>query len=35
LAHGKIAGTVGTLENLAALIDMGYRFINIAQMCSV
>ncbi|HNR67675.1 MAG TPA: aldolase/citrate lyase family protein [bacterium] len=29
LAHGKIAGTVGTLENLAALIDMGYRFINI------
>ena len=29
LAHGKFAGTVGTLENYEELVAMGYRFINI------
>lgn len=28
-AHGKVAGTVGTLDNLDELIGLGYRFINI------
>ena len=27
--HGKIAGTVGGLENMNELLDMGYRFLNI------
>ncbi len=29
LRHGKFAGTVGSADNLAELVDMGYRFINI------
>ncbi|MGC8861775.1 MAG: HpcH/HpaI aldolase family protein [Armatimonadota bacterium] len=28
LANGKFAGTMGSPENLAELLDMGYRFIN-------
>jgi len=28
-AYGKFAGTVGTVDNLPELMDMGYRFINI------
>jgi len=27
--HGKFAGTVGSLDNLRELVDMGYQFINI------
>ncbi len=29
IKHGKIAGTVGNPGNLAQLVDMGYRFVNI------
>ena len=27
--HGKFAGTVGTPQNLAELVEMGYRFVNL------
>ena len=30
-AHGKFAGTVGSLENMDELIELGYRFINIGS----
>lgn len=29
LAHGKFAGTVGGPDNLAELVEMGYRFVNV------
>ena len=29
--HGKFAGTVGTIETLPGLIDMGYQFINLSS----
>ncbi len=29
IAHGKFAGTVGGPDNLAELVEMGYRFVNV------
>ncbi len=29
-AHGKFAGTVGSPDNLAELLDIGYQFVNVA-----
>jgi 4-hydroxy-2-oxoheptanedioate aldolase len=30
-AHGKIAGTVGSVEGMARLVEMGYRFVNVGS----
>lgn len=30
IAHGKFAGTVGSVENLEELVSLGYRFINVS-----
>jgi 4-hydroxy-2-oxoheptanedioate aldolase len=27
--HGKFAGTVGSLDNLQSLVDLGYQFVNL------